>query len=58
MSLQQRLALLIAHIKGVTSAIDTRTTALEARAEVVEITQAAYDALSPPDPNTIYIVIG
>ena len=24
----------------------------------VQITQAAYDALSPPDPNTLYVVIG
>lgn len=33
-------------------------TALAARMEVVEITQAAYDALDPPDPNTLYVVIG
>jgi hypothetical protein len=24
----------------------------------VQITQAAYDALTPPDPNTLYVVVG
>lgn len=24
----------------------------------VEITQAAYDALDPPDPNTLYVIVG
>jgi hypothetical protein len=24
----------------------------------VQLTQAAYDALSPPDPNTLYVVVG
>jgi hypothetical protein len=24
----------------------------------VEITQAAYDALSPPDPNVLYVIVG
>lgn len=24
----------------------------------IQITQAAYNALSPPDPNTLYVVIG
>jgi hypothetical protein len=25
---------------------------------IVELTQAAYDALDPADPNTLYVVVG
>ena len=25
--------------------------------DIVEVTQAAYDDLSPPDPNTLYLII-
>lgn len=24
----------------------------------VKLTQAEYDALSPPDPNTLYVIVG
>lgn len=58
MSLQSRLSDLITTIKAAHTALSNRVTAVENRAETVEITQAAYDALSPPDAGTIYIIIG
>jgi hypothetical protein len=26
--------------------------------DIVQITQAAYDALSPPDADTLYVIVG
>jgi hypothetical protein len=42
---------------GVEIWVDTSTTAF-AGGPWVQLTQAAYDALSPPDANTLYVVVG
>lgn len=38
------------------SALDTRLLSLEAEPTTVALTQAAYDALPIPDPDTVYVI--
>lgn len=51
MTLQQR-------IEALAQAIGLDVKALQERTVIVQITQAAYDALPEKDPNTLYVIVG
>lgn len=61
MSLQSRISELITAIGGDIKDInDTIATQVSSStiSSIVQLTQAAYDALSPPASDTLYIIVG
>ena len=58
MSLATGISALATSVGAALKALAARVTALEANPVIVPLTQTEYDALSPPDANTQYVITG
>lgn len=56
MSLASGIAAGLSALAGAVKALNGRVTAVEQRTPVVVLTQAAYDALTPKDAGTVYVI--
>lgn len=56
MTFGESLSAALAQLAAAVKALTARVVTLEARAPVVLLTQAAYDALGTKDPNTVYVI--